>query len=131
MENRRKIAVTHWVQYLAIRGALAGLSVLPLKLRGRLISAIAGIIVPLAAGSRRRMLRNFDLIYPNMPKQKKQKLMRDVAGNAAVSLTELLMNRSYSKRHDLFNASGPGLKVLEDQAQQGLSLIHISSPRDS
>ncbi|MEM7240703.1 MAG: amino acid ABC transporter substrate-binding protein [Pseudomonadota bacterium] len=127
MANSPKASVQHWCEYLGIRITLGLLSILPFRWRGALIARIARLIVPLAAGPRRRMMRNLELIYPQMPTAEKRKLIQDVASNAARALSELLMNKSYRYRHDLFDATGPGLQILQEQARKGKGAIIVSA----
>ena len=127
MDADKKPTFRHRIEYLAISVALGCLSVLPIRLRGNLIAAVARGIVPLAAGPRRRMMQNFELIFPDMPLVEKKKLMRDVVGNAARSLGELLSNRTFKDRLNLFHATGPGIEILERQARQGKGAIIVSA----
>ena len=127
MRNLNGKQIGFLAQYAFIRALQFILSVVPYRLRGWLIGGIAGTLVPLAAGPRRRMQKNLDLVYPDMDQTEKKRIMRAVAANAARSLSELLMNAQYSKRHDLFQISGPGLDVLKKAKAEDKGALIISA----
>ncbi len=123
--NRHK--PIHLIEYGIIRVILAGLSLFPMRFRGALIARFAGFILPKIPNLRRRLMQNLDLIYPGIPRSKKLTIATEVVSNSARSLSELLMNKEFRTRQDLFEASGPGLSVLQRAKEEGKGAIIVSA----
>lgn len=118
--------LSYFLQYIVVRVILGILAPLPFCLRGKFAAKIGKAAFWILPSARRRILRHLTKVYPNRPARELTRLGRQVAGNTARSLSELLDNHRFSKVAKNLPASGPGLAAIESAQAAGRAVIILS-----
>ena len=117
----------HLVQYLPIAGLLAVGRLLSFDARARLSAAIVGWGTRWLPPFRKRIERGLARVYPDMPKEERNRIATEVGRNTGRTLSELLHNAEFSQLLDRFHATGPGLAALEKAKTEGKGAIIVSA----
>ena len=126
MQPTQKKTIAKFLQYIPIWIGLKLGSMMPFRLRSAFFAAVCGFLIPAIPGSRRRIVNGLKRVFPEMSEIEARHLCKKISRNVGRTLSEILFSASYSKRLDLFDATGPGLDVLKKAKEAGKGAIIVS-----
>lgn len=109
---------------LAFRALMGALRLLPYRLRIPLSGAIFSRVVAPAAGYRRRILQNLDLVLPGLDPAERHRIARAVADNTGRAIAELYSGAEFIRRIAADDPlTGPGVATLDAARAEGRPVI--------
>jgi KDO2-lipid IV(A) lauroyltransferase len=99
---------------------------LPYDLRVRMMGAIMARGFAPLLGYRKRVERNLDLVWPDLPEATKQQLMRAVPDNFGRTLIEIYSGAEFKAHLSNTKLEGPGLSALQQAQTEGRPVILVS-----
>jgi KDO2-lipid IV(A) lauroyltransferase len=111
----------------ALRGLAALLAYMPLQPALALASLVAAVGWRVARGTRRRMLANLAIAYPDLPPREREALGRRSLRHLAWMVAEMMAVRSYDARLDRYVTFAPGAEArLRELMAGGRGLVMVS-----
>lgn len=98
----------------------------PFRTRSSVGGALMGIAARVMPRAQARIGTNLALIYPDMPKAQRDKLVVRNAATMGRTLTEVLFNEDQITDHVPYSVSGPGLEAIRAAAAEGKGAILVS-----
>jgi Kdo2-lipid IVA lauroyltransferase/acyltransferase len=114
------------VRYVPLLSALTYSRWRAFETRSRALGAAIGWVMRWFPPARRRFEREVLHVFPDMPRGERARLSRDMGRNMGQTLFEILHCAEFQNRPEKFNASGPGLLVLEEARAAGKGAIIVS-----
>ncbi|MSU88672.1 lauroyl acyltransferase [Rhodobacteraceae bacterium 2CG4] len=119
----------HFLQYAALRGLLAALSLVPRRRRPAVERWLGRRVILNVPALRRRITDNLALIYPDMPGAERDRLLRDIAGNTARNMIGLFDNadliETAAERIEV--PDSPALDAILQARAQGRGILFVSA----
>ena len=116
----------NYVAALVIRAVFSILSLIPYRARVALGGMFFEYVVSPLSGNYKRILRNLDLIVPDMPVAEKKRIARKVPNNIGRTMTELFFPDDFLRYIENCPVEGPGLNVLLAARDAGRPVILVS-----
>lgn len=105
-------------------GVMRLASLLPYHRRIPAVGWVFSRLLAGPAGWRRRIARNLDLAWPDLPQDARAAIIRDVPDNAGRSMAEIYAGEAFTARISASDPlEGPGLAALEEAAETGRPVI--------
>ncbi|WP_299559925.1 lysophospholipid acyltransferase family protein [uncultured Sulfitobacter sp.] len=120
----RKIG--HYLSNLVIVGLIRLALLMPYRMRVRAMGTIVERVVGPLAGYRRRALDNLDLIWPDLPAQRRMDIARRCLNNVGRTFIENYSAHDFPERMARNTPVGPGVRALEDAAAQGQPVVLVT-----
>jgi KDO2-lipid IV(A) lauroyltransferase len=114
------------VAALVIRAVLSILSLIPYRARVAFGGMFFEYVVSPLSGNHKRILRNLDLIVPDMPAAEKKRIARKVPNNIGRTMTELFFPDDFLRSIENCPVEGPGLDALITARNSGRPVILVS-----
>lgn len=95
-------------------------------MRQRVVAGLARGVVRVVPGLNRRADENLARVFPEMPRAKRQRLIRDTAANGGRTLTGIWFNADLRAACGDLEAKGPGLETLRAAKTDGRAAIILS-----
>lgn len=115
-----------WLEDRAIQGLISAAMALPFNRRRDLMAAVMTRAIGPLAGYGRRAQANLGLIYPDMPKAERNRIVRDVLGNAGRTIIENYSWRDFGQHLSTTLPSGAGLVALERARTEGRPVLFVT-----
>ena len=116
----------HHIRYIPLLSALSISRGRAFDRRCRALGALVGLVVRYFPIARRRVERELRRIYPDMPRDERLQLCRNMGRNMGRTLFEILHCTEFQTLHHRNIVSGPGLAVLESAHAVGKGAIIVS-----
>jgi len=119
----------HFLQYAALRGTLAALSLVPRRFRPRVEAWLGRRVILNVPGLRRRIRDNLALVYPDMAPPERDRLLRATAGSIARNMIGLFDNAHLiaTAEHRIEVPDGPALDAILQAKAQGRGILFVSA----
>ena len=116
----------HHIRYIPLLSALSISRGRAFDRRCRALGALVGLVVRYFPIARRRVERELRRIYPDMPRDERLQLCRNMGRNMGRTLFEILHCTEFQTLHHRNIVSGPGLAALESAHDAGKGAIIVS-----
>ena len=116
----------HHIRYIPLLSALSISRGRAFDRRCRALGALVGLVVRYFPIARRRVERELRRIYPDMPRDERLQLCRNMGRNMGRTLFEILHCTEFQILHHRNIVSGPGLATLESAHAAGKGAIIVS-----
>ena len=116
----------HHIRYIPLLSALSISRGRAFDRRCRALGALVGLVVRYFPIARRRVERELRRIYPDMPRDERLQLCRNMGRNMGRTLFEILHCTEFQTLHHRNIVSGPGLAALESAHAVGKGAIIVS-----
>ena len=116
----------HHIRYIPLLSALSISRGRAFDRRCRALGALVGLVVRYFPIARRRVERELRRIYPEMPRDERLQLCRNMGRNMGRTLFEILHCTEFQTLHHRNIVSGPGLAALESAQEAGKGAIIVS-----
>ena len=116
----------HHIRYIPLLSALSISRGRAFDRRCRALGALVGLVVRYFPIARRRVERELRRIYPDMPRDERLQLCRNMGRNMGRTLFEILHCTEFQTLHHRNIVSGPGLATLESAHAAGKGAIIVS-----
>ena len=116
----------HHIRYIPLLSALSISRGRAFDRRCRALGALVGLVVRYFPIARRRVERELRRIYPDMPRDERLQLCRNMGRNMGRTLFEILHCTEFQTLHHRNIVSGPGLAALESAHEAGKGAIIVS-----
>ena len=116
----------HHIRYIPLLSALSISRGRAFDRRCRALGALVGLVVRYFPIARRRVERELRRIYPDMPRNERLQLCRNMGRNMGRTLFEILHCTEFQTLHHRNIVSGPGLAALESAHDAGKGAIIVS-----
>ena len=116
----------HHIRYIPLLSALSISRGRAFDRRCRALGALVGLVVRYFPIARRRVERELRQIYPDMPRDERLQLCRNMGRNMGRTLFEILHCTEFQTLHHRNIVSGPGLAALESAHDAGKGAIIVS-----
>ena len=116
----------HHIRYIPLLSALSISRGRAFDRRCRALGALVGLVVRYFPIARRRVERELRRIYPDMPRNERLQLCRNMGRNMGRTLFEILHCTEFQTLHHRNIVSGPGLAALETAQEAGKGAIIVS-----
>ena len=116
----------HHIRYIPLLSALSISRGRAFDRRCRALGALVGLVVRYFPIARRRVERELRRIYPDMPRDERLQLCRNMGRNMGRTLFEILHCTEFQTLHHRNIVSGPGLAALESAHANGKGAIIVS-----
>lgn len=121
-----KYKLGHFVSAMLVRLVLLFMRIIPYRYRVALGGLFFQYVVSPLSGNKRRILRNLNLIVPDMPQAEKDRIAKAVPNNIGRTLTELFFAEAFLKTIQGTPVRGPGLDALIAARDAGRPVILVS-----
>jgi KDO2-lipid IV(A) lauroyltransferase len=111
---------------LALRGFIASVNLLPVRVRLNLVGWIVRRVIAPPLGWYERVDANIDHVWPGTPTQEKRRIAEAAIDNLGRALIENYDPAEMRARGAAFPVTGPGLAVLESARAEGRPVMLIS-----
>ncbi|MDB2408140.1 lysophospholipid acyltransferase family protein, partial [Jannaschia sp.] len=117
--------LSYKAQAWALRALLAVVAWLPLARRRAAVARVAEALVRLSP-LRRRAERNLDLVWPQMARAERDRLVARIGRSAGRTLTGIWFNRDLAREAEGLVIEGDGVKVLRAAKAEGRGALIVS-----
>ncbi|WP_179381120.1 lysophospholipid acyltransferase family protein [Jannaschia marina] len=117
--------LSYWIQGLALRAMLWLVALLPLDRRRAVVAWVTERTVRLTP-LRRRITRNLDHVWPDLPASARDRIVAGVGRNVGRSLTGIWFNADFARDVADIRPEGPGWQVLQEAEAEGRGAIVVS-----
>ena len=124
--TRPAISLLHHLRYAPLWSALTIYRWRSFDARARALGTVFGAVLRLFPWARSRVNRELLHIFPDMPRNQRMDLTRDMGRKMGQTLFEIYHCEEFQKRHHDFNVSGPGLATLQQAKARGKGAIIVS-----
>ncbi len=119
--------VVKFLEYCVIVVFYKLASILPLRVRSRMLGWIGSVVVRIVPGFRKRILGGLAHTFPDIPEAEAKALCSEIGRNTGRSFSELLFNEDYAKQTGYLHARGDGLDALRSAKAEGRGAIVVSA----
>ncbi|MCG6902814.1 MAG: lysophospholipid acyltransferase family protein [Rhodobacter sp.] len=116
----------HHVRYIPLWSAMTMSRWRKFDKRSRALGNAVGWAMRWFPPARRRFEQEVLRVYPDMPREARLRLCRDMGRNMGRTLFEIYHSTEFQTRQDRFDVSGPGLAALERAQAAGKGAIIVS-----
>lgn len=116
-----------WTANAALRGALGLAAVLPYERRIPATGALVARLGAPAAGWRRRITANLDLVWPDLDPDARARIVREVPDNAGRTIAETYAGEPFLARVRDLPLTGPGVPALERARATGRPVVGVTA----
>lgn len=118
--------VGHFITNAAIVGLIRVALALPYRVRVPFMGWLVQWVIGPLAGYRRRALDNLDLIWPDLPRDKRARIANQCLNNVGRTFIENYSARDFPRRMARNAPEGPGVTALEEAGKAGRPVILVT-----
>ena len=116
----------HYLSNLAIVGLIRLLLMMPYAMRVRTMGAVVEHVIGPLAGYKRRALNNLNLIWPELPQERRTQIAARCLNNVGRTFIENYSSKDFPVRMATNQLTGAGLAPLEAAIAQNRPVILVS-----
>lgn len=119
-------STAEWLTDRVFRAALAGALAIPYERRVPFMGALLRRVIGPAAGYRRRILDQLQMIWPELPQQDRVAIAGQVLDNFGRTLIETYSGDAFSARMAKNPMGGPGLDAIAEAKAKGRAVLFLT-----
>lgn len=124
--KKRHATFMERIEYGAIRTILAIVHAVPYGVRIRAMGRVMQHVIAPLAGYSKRVRENFALVVPEIPEDKREKMVGKTANNVGRTLAELFSPNDFAPRARKVSLFGPGVAAIDAAKATGQPIIFVS-----
>lgn len=112
---------------LGLRGLIGLALLMPYRYRIPFMGWLSARVVGPIAGYDKRVRNNLNTVFPDLPEDEVEKIVREVLDNFGRTLIEIYSGEEFTKRARNAPVTGPGLQDLEQALEKGRPIVLIGA----
>ena len=119
--------VRQFIINLGLRGLIGLALLMPYRYRIPFMGWLSARVVGPMAGYDKRVRDNLNTVFPDLPKDEVEKIVREVLDNFGRTLIEIYSGEEFIRRARNAPVTGPGLQDLERALEKGQPIILVGA----